>query len=404
MRRTTLISFALFAASLLLFLINLSQPHGFSFDELFYVPAARGFATWTANTNRVHPPLAKYFIALGIRLFGDTTFGWRFPSAVCGALIVAAMYRWALLLFRKETIAVWVALFALLNQLLYIQARTAMLDIFLFAFLLGGMMAMTAAYLHDADADRSLFVAGALFGLATASKWLGVVPWSVAFALVIVSKLMPSQWFAGTALARVSWSRLVVALVVLPIALYCVTFLPLLWLPGPDASLAGLWQHQFAIWHEHTTANGPPVQAGRWYEWPFYTRQMMYWFERDGERARTVLLRGNPVVLWTGVVALLWCAWSALRERSRTALLIVLWYGALYLSWAVIPRRITYFYYYLPAAMVLSLALGWAALRLEKQRLFRCRVEWLLGAAALAMFAWQWPTSAAISIPLEWIK
>jgi len=34
----------------------------------------------------VHPPLGKWCIAAGIRLFGDNSVGWRFPGAVAARL------------------------------------------------------------------------------------------------------------------------------------------------------------------------------------------------------------------------------------------------------------------------------------------------------------------------------
>ena len=33
----------------------------------------------------VHPPVGKWLIALGIKLFGDNEFGWRFMGALLGS-------------------------------------------------------------------------------------------------------------------------------------------------------------------------------------------------------------------------------------------------------------------------------------------------------------------------------
>src|SRR5260370_26373125 len=52
MRRTLLTCLALFMVSQVLFLIHIQYPHGYSLDENFYVPAARDFLHWTANSNR----------------------------------------------------------------------------------------------------------------------------------------------------------------------------------------------------------------------------------------------------------------------------------------------------------------------------------------------------------------
>jgi len=420
-RRFLLTCVGLFLLGQVVFLPHISYPSGYSFDEFFYVPAARAFATWSANTNRLHPPLGKYLIAIGIALCGDQPFGWRVMSSIFGGFTLAGMYCWALMLFREHRLAVWTALVALVNQMLYVLARTAQLDAFLFCFMVWGMAAFTAARQDAAvqgdgeprRARRLLFVAGVMFGLAMACKWSGVVPLATALLLCVLSSPQshPAGGGRATLLRRLGAVHILLALVAVPIVIYCVTFLPLLTLPaGPDSSLAGLWQHQAAIWHEHTTAQPAQVQASRWYQWPLSYRPMWFWFEREGEGrggeniARAILLFGNPAVLWTGVAALLFCTWSWFKTRSQTAFAIVAWYGALWLSWAVIPRRVSFLYYYYPAAMVLTLALAYAAARLSGRKLLGLPLPWLFFALATAMFALQLPFSSGMRVPLDWIR
>src|SRR4051812_15778384 len=134
-RRAVLTCVGLFLLGQAVFLPHISYPSGCSFDEVFYVPAARNFAIWAANTNRLHPPVGKYLIAIGIAVFGDQPFGWRVMSSVFGGLTLAGMYAWALAVFRRHEVAVWVALVALTNQMLYVMSRTAQLDVFMFGFM-----------------------------------------------------------------------------------------------------------------------------------------------------------------------------------------------------------------------------------------------------------------------------
>ena len=66
---------------------NLGTPDSLVFDEVYYVDGARDYlAGGVEETNGaaefvVHPPLGKWLIALGIALFGDTSYGWRIASA-----------------------------------------------------------------------------------------------------------------------------------------------------------------------------------------------------------------------------------------------------------------------------------------------------------------------------------
>ncbi len=422
MRRPAITALALFAGSLVFFLVRVGAPPSYSLDETFYVPAARDFLHWTANSNRFNPPLAKYLIALGMRLWGDTPLGWRFLSAVFGALTVVAMYAWGLALFRRQNLAVWAALLALTNQYLYVMARTAMLDVFMFGFMAWGMAAFCAAWRRDLPAPRTralLLFAGVMFGLATACKWLGVVAGGVAFALAAALLLargvrMPSSaafaagereesWYTPEIFRGIGWGTVLLAFVAAPAGAYCVTLVPLLFLPG--ASLNQVIADQLYIWTQHTTFHGAPVQTGAWWAFPVTTRPLMFYLQVAPDRlfARTVTLSGNPLVMWTGLLALAWCAWEWLARASRPAFLIVLWYAALYLCWAVIPLHFFYRYYHFPAATVLSLALAYFPYRYPRARFLGLSAHWVFLAAAALVFALMLPFSSAMRIPLEWL-
>ena len=96
--------------------------------------------------NPMHPPLAKQMIALSIRGFGDNPLGWRYPATLFGALAVVAMYFCGLALFAAQGPAVAAALIAFFNQMLFVQSRIAMLDIFSLAFGLFGIAAFIMGY------------------------------------------------------------------------------------------------------------------------------------------------------------------------------------------------------------------------------------------------------------------
>ena len=128
-------------------LVGVTTPEKFYFDEVHYVPAARQMLEPVMPQpmlNPMHPPLAKQLIALSIHMFGDGPLGWRYPAVLFGALALVAVYLIGLALFAAQGPAIAATLVAFFNQMLFVQSRIAMLDIFAFAF---GLFAI-AAFVH----------------------------------------------------------------------------------------------------------------------------------------------------------------------------------------------------------------------------------------------------------------
>ena len=102
------------------------------------------------------------------------------------------------------------------------------------------------------------------------------------------------------------------------------------------------------------------------------------------------------------LLALAVCVWGWLAHRSRAAFLIVAFFGIFYLSWGIIPRKVSFFYYYYPAGTLLSLALGFVFHRFERGKLFPYHwARWMYVAMAVGVFAYFYPILAALKIPSE---
>jgi len=90
---------------LILRLTNLSTPRGLVFDELYYVDGARDFlahgveVTGAGPEFIAHPPLGKWLIAIGLKIFGNHEFGWRFATTLTGAYLIYLTARVAQKLF-----------------------------------------------------------------------------------------------------------------------------------------------------------------------------------------------------------------------------------------------------------------------------------------------------------------
>src|SRR5436190_3540533 len=123
--------------------LRISAHGGFSWDETYYVPAARDYLHGTFSTNFEHPPLAKWAIAAGIELVGDEPLGWRLAALVAGVATISLTW----LLVRRLLHSVWWATMAALlvatDGLLIVQSRTAILDSLLPPLLVGAALCIT---------------------------------------------------------------------------------------------------------------------------------------------------------------------------------------------------------------------------------------------------------------------
>lgn len=354
-------------------------------------------------------------MAIGIALWGDRPIGWRFMSTVFGALTLVGMFLWSFALFRNEQIALWTAAITFLNQILYVQARIGMLDTFMVAFIVFGLAAFSAAWDPDLKPlwTRRLFMMTGIFlGLATTTKWFGVIPWALCVALVFLIRVLqywgtrfekPSSgdWYHPNLWKQISDRDFVFYLLILPLLVYYIPFWPtLIQNESPHSLWDVLFPMQARMWDGQSRVVGTHPYLSTWTQWAIMKRPIWYAFDHEGENdqlVRGVLLLGNPLIMWGGLLALLGCVYGWIKKRQREAMLIVVIYGALYFSWAVIPRKVAFYYYYYPAGMVLSLALAYVFHQFESILGKKLRVGFLV--LALGLFAYFYPILAALKIP-----
>jgi dolichyl-phosphate-mannose-protein mannosyltransferase len=399
--QSTLIALFIFIAAHAALLVRVSTPEKFVFDEVHYVPAARQMllpATPSLQLNPMHPPLAKQLIALSIRSFGDNAFGWRYASTVFGALAVAAIYLCGLALFAAQGPAIAAAALAFFNQMLFVAARVAMLDVFAAGF---SLLAI-AVFMHGFRRQRPqlLFaIAAVCFGLAIACKWSGVFPWATALGIVGIIRMLQhwqtsfadrreDDWYSPELWPELPATQIILCLGVVPVLCYVATFIPV-----EGWSLTAIAEAQRRIFADSvTTAIAGHTYMSAWPSWPFLVRPVWLLFDKtDDQHIAAVVLLGNPLVLWPGLLALGVCLYDFVAVRRKAAFLIPVFYFGCYLPWALLPRTLSFLYYYLPSAMLLSLALpyAWLRWRLPSWTL------WAFVAVAAVGFVAMLPISAA---------
>jgi 4-amino-4-deoxy-L-arabinose transferase-like glycosyltransferase len=471
-------------AALLLFGFNLGIPSKLVFDETHYVPAARALVELSAPRNTEHPLVAKELIALGMLIFGDNSFGWRFFAWLSGVATVVAAFALLWLLTRRMRPAVVGALLLMLDQLLFVLARIGMLDVFLGAFVLWAMVAMVWAMKAETpkQARWRWILGSALLGLAVGVKWaavpyvafaglafvllrlterkgsrgyagVGLAVWllygvlllwaaqaliSVLLHTVLANPLTHSKlilglfwqlaWLACLALVARAWLKqlaakraafanpviktspsevhrrwpglgMVLGLLLLgtvSIAVYFLTFLPAFFYAEDPLTLATIVPFQGEMYRLQTQILSPHIYQAKWWSWPLMLRPIWAFYEYYDGAQRGVLVLGNPLIMWGGLVAVIACVVAWFRSRAILPLAMALLWAASLAIYIVIPKSLGFYYYYHLSGVFLCLAIAVAFDHFDAGRK-RGLEEWFL-AASLLMFAYFYPIIAGMPL------
>jgi dolichyl-phosphate-mannose--protein O-mannosyl transferase len=365
----------------LLFAVHVGQPNKLMFDEIYYVPAGRDVFGMIAPANEEHPLFAKWLIGLSTSLFGDNPVGWRTLSTVAGTTTVVAIYAIALRLFGEVRTAATAAVLAMLNQMLFIQARIATLDVFAGAFLFAAIAVLAWGY---GGTRRWLVGAGLCIGLAVGCKW-STLPFAALLGLAVLW-----GW-------RRQWLRAGVTFGLAALLAYFATFAPALFYATSPMKLDQLFAWQAHMYDLQTRPLAHHTYQSTPWQWPLITRPIWYLYEPVEGVQRGVLLVGNPAIMWGGLVALAACLWDGLKERKAGLLIPAALYIFAQGIWIAIPKKIGFYYYYYFPGLFLTLLLAAAF-----HHYYRREDRWLPAtfiALSFGLFVYFYPIISAAPLP-----
>ena len=412
---------------------HLSRPPELFFDENYYAKAGCILIGGSDHVCRVdssdehywrehkwdvgswvHPPLGKWTIGMGEKLFGTTPFGWRFSSAVAGTLIVTFVAIIAQLLFGSALWTFVAGLLLAVENLNVVLSRSALLDIHLEFWVVVGFLFLLldrrwidrrtppepepepervsvgapgdAPELELMAVVRARttipfplwrpwrFAAGIALGAAFSVKWSG--------GMAIVGAMMLSRGVGDDPapsqrrLARTGAGaddppgeprpdrRVRHA----PIAVYMIVYLP--WFNHFGWSLKDWWENQTAMLayhrslktdgarrrHEHVHADAPVLHAR--VTWLLMLRPVNFYSRDVGADIAQVLAVGNPAIFWASLWAVPFVALMWARRADWRAGFVVAPLLAQYLPWFLVTRP-QFFFYVAPITPFMVLAIAY---------------------------------------------
>ena len=366
--RSSVIGLAIFA--LLFRLWHLGSPKGFVFDETYYAQNANSllhhgveFDPKTAAAQYiVHPPIGKWMIAAGIKVFGYHEFGWRISAALVGTASIVMIFYIAKRLFNNYFLSLSAGVLMSADGMHLVMSRTALLDIFLMFFTLLGFLFLLRSQ-H--------FAAGISLGLAAATKWSGIY-YLVAYLLFTVyvdyrqNRALEIENPIKSLIHEKVFKR-VLQYIVIPVGVYIASWVGWFFntsgydrawanthnhgffnfVPGPIRSL---WHYHAEMWNFHTTLTAThPYSANPW-SWLIMGRPTSFYYQSPkgcgvSACAQEILALGTPLLWWSGVIAIAvtFGYWIARREWQSGLLLLSLAAG--YLPWFNWQKRTVFTFY-----------------------------------------------------------
>jgi len=159
------------------------------FDETYFAQFAYDYVNRTEFFD-THPPLGKYIIAIGIRIFqllpvsqagGGTegvsqisAFGYRWIGAAFGTLVPLWVGILAYKIGHRVSFALFAAALTALDGLLLVESRYALINIYLLTFGLLGQICFLMAVDRKRGRAFWLILSGIGFGASWAVKWNGL--------------------------------------------------------------------------------------------------------------------------------------------------------------------------------------------------------------------------------------
>ncbi|MBU1000220.1 phospholipid carrier-dependent glycosyltransferase [Patescibacteria group bacterium] len=369
-------------------LYRLDYPDKYIFDEVYHAFTAKEYLKgsvsawewWTTPPPDVayewtHPPLAKEIMTTSMFwLQSQNAWAWRLPGALFGILSVYLVYLLGLKILKNQNAALIAAFVFSLDGLNFVQSRTGMNDIYYLTFTLACILALL---------NRKYFFSAILFGLALASKWAAVY----VFILILF------------VLAKDRKKNKLYLFIFIPLIIYLLSYFPFFFIGHTFSQFKELQQQ---MWWYHTNLKASHPYSSPWWSWPLNLYPVWYFVDYQKNNMANIFASGNPMVFWTGSVAILLTAWEVVRKKSMNLIFILLGFFIFWLPWALSPR-IMFLYHFSPSVPFLSLAMGHQlskALNDKKKRKYAFGLLLLL----LLSFIIIYPFLVGIPIPKNLIK
>ena len=337
------------------------------FDEVFYPRTALDFINKIIPFERTHPPLGKYFVMIGMLIFGVNPFGWRIIGTLFGIAMIPLMYLFGLKVFQKRFYAFCTAFLMLFDFMHFVQTRISTIDVYVTFFVI-----LMYYFIYDYFVKRSykvglkkslapLFLCGLTLGIGVATKWIAMYAAVGVFLIFVIAKLDDIACYVAYRKSGLSsdlfnkfWCKYFVKtalscilfFLIIPAVIYFASYTSIMLVPGNGVQ--EFFNNQTHMYSFHNELSIKHSYSSPWWSWPIMAKPI--WFYGSKALAAesltsSIICMGNPLIWWFSIPALITGIILVIKRRDKY--MIVPIFGALfqYIPWMVV-RRMAFIYHY----------------------------------------------------------
>ena len=324
-------------ATLIMHFCIVTRPTDLILDEQHYIKDARNIVENHESLRGEHPPLAKLIIVAGIKTFGDNPWGWRVFPILFGTVSIVLFYFLCRRLNMSPTASNIAAFLLAFENLTFLQASVAMLDVFCLTFMLAAFLLYV---------NRRYINSGIAVGLSALAKLNGALALPVIFIHWIFSRQGRSRGIIFTILFSIlSFVELMILFEYIIAQRVTSSLDPFLRIKDM-LSLSG----------SLTFATVTHPYASHPWDWLISYKPMAYWYMPHYTAAISF-------TIWALIIpTFAYLVYKAVK-RDEAGMFGLAWFAGTYLIWipvTLITDRVNYIYYFYPAvgAICIGVALG----------------------------------------------
>ncbi len=337
------------------------------FDEVFYPRTALDFLNKINPFERTHPPLGKYFVMIGMLIFGVNPFGWRIIGTLFGVAMIPLMYLFGLKVFKNRYYAFCTAFLMMFDFMHFVQTRISTIDVYVTFFVI-----LMYYFIYDYFIKRSykmgfkkslvpLFLCGLTLGIGVATKWIAMYAAVGIFLIFVIAKIDDIAYYVAYKKSGLSsdifkkfWSKYFVKtaiacilfFLIIPAVIYFASYTSVMQVPGNGVQ--EFFNNQTHMYSFHNELNIQHSYSSPWWSWSLMTKPI--WFYGSKSLAAegltsSIICMGNPLIWWLSIPALIIAIILVIKRKDKYMLVPI--FGALfqYIPWMVV-RRMAFIYHY----------------------------------------------------------